>query len=409
MSDKDDDPVAPVFLSKTLAEKLYLYQYPVRPKHLKFDNSPVVNAKIKPCHQELELELALNTKSPNYNFSKGEQIALNAENSKEKGKQSQRYERGIMDRQILSSGPCALEKTCTYSIGIFQDGELHITPLKGIIQLQPSFSYLDLDRRSKEESKEADDGEVDEEEAQKITVKFARQESDRVKKARELSFGYISKKRAEEQWVPTNYFPSNSDESEQERSKMFCCLPQNEVTGLDIKTNDYLRNLVPPENSECSSVPRLPSNLISLDKLKTLPLGDQVKTLLQSAKVVQFEKLLYLLDQEKESANILRSLQAVAVVVNGNWVVKSDVIYPKDTESSINGVPADSMCRARDYVLFLFTKNQYLDRTEVINTVKLPQEEVTEILSQVSQHQKNKGWQFLLPKDEEFLKRQVQS
>lgn len=48
---------------------------------------------------------------------------------------------------------------------------------------------------------------------------------------------------------------------------------------------------------------------------------------------------------------VLRTLPQVASLCRGNWVVRSDVLYPKDTFSSISGVPANIMCRARDYVV----------------------------------------------------------
>ncbi|XP_046406356.1 DNA-directed RNA polymerase III subunit RPC5-like [Ischnura elegans] len=406
MTDLKNDRVvfeAPVMLSTSLAKKLYLYQYPVRPKHLKYDELPIVRSKIKPHHQEVELELQLNTRSPNYDVGKGEQIVLNCSSAKGQPESSE-YESGMMDKHILRSGPRVVENACSYCIGVFQDGELLVTPIRGIVQLQPSFPYLDADRQPKEDAKEVED-ENAEEDAQKINVKFARQESDRFKKAREMSFGFLNKKRAEEQWFSTNFYNSQSEEAEQERLKLLSFSTQNEVTGLDIEKTDYMKNLVPPESSDYYSSPSSTMDLISLDKMKALTMGDQVKMLLRSAKIIGFGKLLALLNQEKEAVNVLRFLQAVAVLINGNWVVKSDVLYPKDSESSFNGVPADLMCRARDYMLSLFTKNKYLDRSEIAATVKLPLAEVTEILSHVSQYKAGKGWELLLPCDEEFIKR----
>lgn len=57
-------------------------------------------------------------------------------------------------------------------------------------------------------------GEEEEEKEKQITVKFARQESDRMKRARERSFNYLSMKSAEEPWYDTTYCPSTSRESE---------------------------------------------------------------------------------------------------------------------------------------------------------------------------------------------------
>ena len=70
-----------------------------------------------------------------------------------------------------------------------------------------------------------------------------------------------------------------------------------------------------------------------------------------SAKVISFAQLRSILSPDQEVAAILKYLQQVAVLVQGNWVVSSELLYPKDTVSSYNGIPAELMCRARDYVV----------------------------------------------------------
>lgn len=50
----------------------------------------------------------------------------------------------------------------------------------------------------------------------------------------------------------------------------------------------------------------------------------------------------------------LKALAQLAVLVRGNWAVKSEVLFPKDTFSAVSGVPAEVMCRARDYVVSSF-------------------------------------------------------
>ena len=45
---------------------------------------------------------------------------------------------------------------------------------------------------------------------------------------------------------------------------------------------------------------------------------------------------------------MLEELQRVCVLVQGCWVVRSEVLYPKDFTSPHNGVCSDVLCRARD-------------------------------------------------------------
>lgn len=87
---------------------------------------------------------------------------------------------------------------------------------KGILQLRPSFPYLDKsDKRSKDLEKTENEEEVGEQEqAKQITVKFARNENDRMRKAREKSFNYLCQKSAGEPWCHTKWHQTNSDVAE---------------------------------------------------------------------------------------------------------------------------------------------------------------------------------------------------
>ncbi|KAF6272456.1 RNA polymerase III subunit E [Rhinolophus ferrumequinum] len=55
MANEEDDPVVQeidVYLAKSLAEKLYLFQYPVRPASMTYDDIPHLAARIKPKQQK---------------------------------------------------------------------------------------------------------------------------------------------------------------------------------------------------------------------------------------------------------------------------------------------------------------------------------------------------------------------
>lgn len=52
-----------------------------------------------------------------------------------------------------------------------------------------------------------------------------------------------------------------------------------------------------------------------------------------------------------------------------------------------------------------FTEHRFVKRKEMIEMSKLPTEEVTEILTQVSRMIPKKGWEFLLPYDMSFVSR----
>lgn len=135
---------------------------------------------------------------------------------------------------------------------------------------------------------------------------------------------------------------------------------------------------------------------------------------------------------------ILKTLPKVAVLVRGNWIVKSEVLYPANTFSSTSGVRAELMCRARDYVvsnnktffifskkklvyvyvnisyhfpleiyffqLYSFTKNQYVERKKIASILTIPSEEIKEIFTGISKLRRhNKGWELHLPTDFDFI------
>uniref|UniRef100_A0A7N6A3Y1 DNA-directed RNA polymerase III subunit RPC5 C-terminal domain-containing protein n=1 Tax=Anabas testudineus TaxID=64144 RepID=A0A7N6A3Y1_ANATE len=390
-SGDDDDPIIEeidVYLAKSLADKLYLFQYPVRPSTMTYDDVDHLVAKIKPKQQRVELEMAINTMSPNYCRSKGEQIALNVDGTAYD--ETNTYSVKMMDKQTFSSIQ-ATTNTSRYAAAVFRKGELHITPLTGILQMRPSFSYLDKadnKTREREAANEGGDSSQDEaeDEAKAITVRFARPESEQARQRRIQSYEFLQKKQAEEPWVHLHYHGVKDSRSEHERQYLFCqSVDASENTELVKTPKEYLAMLMPPLAEEKVVKPVGPSNVLSMAQLRTLPLGEQVKTLMKNVKVMPFANLMGLLASGTDSTSVLRSIQQVALLVQGNWVVKSDVLYPKNTCSAHSGVPAEVLCRGRDFVL--------------------PPEDVKEFLEHVAAPRINRGWEFLLPTDVDFIKK----
>ncbi|XP_020783824.2 DNA-directed RNA polymerase III subunit RPC5 [Boleophthalmus pectinirostris] len=410
-SGDDDDPIIEeidVYLAKSLAENLYLLQYPVRPSSMNYDDVNHLGAKIKPKQQRLELEMAMDTMSPNYCRSKGEQIALNVDGTSYD--ESNTYSVKMMDKQTFSSIQ-ATTNTSRYAAAVFRKGELHVTPLTGILQMRPSFSYLDKadnKTREREAEKEGGDSSQDEaeEEAKAITVRFARPESEQARQRRIQSYEFLQKKHAEEPWVHLRYHGIKDSRSEHERQYLYCQSVDSSQNSELVKTpKEYLAMLMPPQAEEKVVQPTGPSNVLSMAQLRTLPLAEQVKTLMKNVKLMPFANLMGLLASGTDSTAVLRCIQQVALLVQGNWVVKSDVLYPKNTFSAHSGVPAEVLCRGRDFVMWRFTMERSVMRKEVTSVIKLPPEDVKEFLEHVAVPRVNRGWEFLLPTDREFIKK----
>ncbi len=133
---------------------------------MSYDSSTILSARTKPGQQQVEVTLALQTGTPNYDHSKGEQIALNVDGSEGRARKEPDallYPSGIMDKQVGKGGGrrisallllrfIAIHQTLTstksvsdpsrYAVGILGGSELHITPLASILTLRPDLKYL---------------------------------------------------------------------------------------------------------------------------------------------------------------------------------------------------------------------------------------------------------------------------
>uniref|UniRef100_A0A4W5LIX1 Polymerase (RNA) III (DNA directed) polypeptide E n=1 Tax=Hucho hucho TaxID=62062 RepID=A0A4W5LIX1_9TELE len=354
----------------------------------------------------VELEIAINTLSPNYCRSKGEQIALNVDGTT--SEDSNTYSVKMMDKQTFTSIQ-STTNTSRYAAAIFRKGELHITPLHGILQMRPSFCYLDkadCKHREREAANEGGDSSQDEaeEDVKAVTVRFSRPESEQARQRRIQSYDFLQKKQAEESWVHLHYHGLNDGRSDHERQYLYCqAMGGSENTELVKTPKEYLAMLMPPVAEE--KMPVGPSNMLSMAQLRTLPLGDQIKTLMKNVKVMPFANLMGLLTPGTDSTAVLRCIQQVALLVQGNWVVKSDVLYPKNSCSPHSGVPAEVLCRGRDFVMWRFTQDRSVMRKEMAAIIKLPPEDVKDFLEHMAVPRINRGWEFLLPSDGDFIKK----
>ncbi|XP_054003978.1 DNA-directed RNA polymerase III subunit RPC5 [Hylaeus anthracinus] len=408
--ENENDPVVkeiPVFLSKTLADKLFILQYPVRPVKEGYDDATFLKTSIKPENQEVLIEVAIDSHSVHYDESKGEQIALNADGDSktDQDDDDRAFESNRMDKTVLQSSR-ALPNCSNYAVGVFQDRELHLTPLRGIIQMRPQFNYLDKsDKRCREDGKNPGEDYEDEEEGPKqVSVTFARQKPEFMKKMQEQSFQHHAQKSLEERWIHTNYVQANSTQAELTRLEMFCSTTDETVNTLNLSSQQYL-DLLAPRMKEDQLKSAVSNSTTSLNYIRTLPLLDQIKILMKDAKVISFLQLRSILSADQETIAILKYLQQVAVLVQGNWVVSSELVYPKDSISAHNGIPAEFMCKARDYILLSFTEHEYLDRKTISSVVKLPADEIKEIFTNLAIRKPRKGWRLIIPPTTEFIER----
>lgn len=402
---EDDDPVVEeisVYLSKQLTETLYLFQYPVRPSHLPYDNAVHLESRMKPKQQKVEMELAINTRTPNYARSRGEQIAINVDGNASGSSASGFFQSDVMDKQVLTSSASGVG-TGRYAIGAFRNGEFHLTPLKGVVQLRPDMSFLDRSDAAKSKA-ELDDSANDDdydEEAKPVRARYVARETDEAKARRMASYEFLQKRHEDEEWVRMRFHGVRDELAERRRDALFAA-QSNPLSEFYMTPEEYVALATPSDEREAKT---LQAPILSLGDIKRLPLGDQILALLRSAKAMRFAKLLSLLPKGTNATDALRSLQQVAVLIDGCWVVKSEHLYPKERRSAHGGVPADAMCRARDYLLCRFAQNSTVSRRDLNVVFKLPTEDEAEVLENLARRNETDGWVFALQRDAEFIAR----
>ncbi|XP_041770991.1 DNA-directed RNA polymerase III subunit RPC5 [Anopheles merus] len=411
----EDDPVVeeiPVHLSKALAENLYVLQYPVKSATATFDDGRVVNCCVKPINQQIKVDYALDTASRHYDAFKGEQFALAADGKQRDKTQKLTFRSGTMDKQsFLSAKP--IEDVGRYLVCVMQDGEMHATPLKGIVAMRQMFSYFDKqDTRTKAEQKaERDaDGAADDEELTQVTVKFA--ENERMRKAREKSFNYLSEMEAEEPWCETFWHEKTSSTAELEKQKLFSGTGAggsgrlaSDNAALNVRPAEYMELLISKEKTDRNIDSLLPSKVVCMHKLNHLPLEDQLKVLLTDAKVITSQQIFDLLpNRTLPPEKVRRVLMKVGWLIRGNWVAQAEYVYPDGSVSGTNGVTAEQMRNARDYILYRFTKCDRLERSQLVTITQLPVEEIREILCSIAKlNPADRTWSMLLPSNEASL------
>ncbi|PIA16093.1 hypothetical protein COEREDRAFT_81536 [Coemansia reversa NRRL 1564] len=203
----DDEIVAeiPVYLTQKLDKQLHLLQYPQKDGSITPGELQPREARIKPIHGQIELDIPLDVQSPMYNKERGAELGAGISDS---GR--------LLDITTLVS--VGIPQNSEYLAGVMRDGELHLTAIKKAIQLRPSLRYLDRVAEKNLAVKRMDYSD-DEEEVKKdaktqsvqVTVRSAQAEE--ALRQQQSSIAYMQQKLEEEPWSELAYFDVGTEES----------------------------------------------------------------------------------------------------------------------------------------------------------------------------------------------------
>ena len=235
--------------------------------------------------------------------------------------------------------------------------ELHLTPLHAIVQMRSSLSHLDkADTGAKKAatatvsgSDGGDTTESEGEEAKPVVVKFARRES-KVKSqqknvGRRQNFQEVMEnRRSSENWVPVEYNDVDSEEAGEERKLLFA--DRDDQTKVFSQSMDGYIDVVCPKTVTQETTPpvAMPTGVLSLADLKSLPLAQQVVKLLHNAHMIQFNRLCSMLGAMGGGVmGVCEAVRGCAVLVQGSWVVSSQHLLPGEENASKRN--------SRDYIV----------------------------------------------------------
>ncbi|CAH1720507.1 unnamed protein product [Chironomus riparius] len=414
---EEDDPIEeeiPVYLSKSLANNLNVIQFPIKNHLYNIDRSNITNCCYKPESKQVKIDFKLDTASRNYDAFKGDMLAKIADGNRASTSYDKNdhptFTSGRMDKATYTSS-IGVENP-RYAVGFMEAGGLYLVPVKTFFQMRQTYSYFDKgDKRTKAEKGDMDEEEP-EEDLKQVTVKFARTgDSEKIKKAREKSYRFISQIGKDEAWCETLIYPKHTAQSQLERHKISGINICSDIsTGTNMSQDEYFDKLVNSAEAANSLDASLAQTLkikeedtkleenngmilhkgpISKRQTKKLPLLDQLKVILKDAKILSFNNLMEIMGSKEITTE------------------KSDVLYPQSYVSSVNGISADLMCRGRDYILYKLIRNELmsLNRQKISAIIQLPQEETRDILESIACLKSNKTWDLLKPPDYDFEKR----
>ena len=154
----------------------------------------------------------------------------------------------------------------------------------------------------------------------------------------------------------------------------------------------------------------IPQKRVDLIKLR-------VKECLVKAKLASFEEIYRFLEHYHEMVlteqvsickkDVIDALNEYGVLVQGNWAVKSEVLYGDsgDRESTdVTGISINLFTAARDYLLWLFDQKRLVSRPAYSRRVKIPDHDVIELFKQLADFRPIlKKWEFKLKTDKQFM------
>lgn len=395
-------------------DKLLLVQFPSLNSQFNND-SELLDLAVKPKCMKVKLEVDLDSTSRNFSNRRAE---LLAEKSKPQSFPHRKVNRNIYTstRNFLDDKQLFVCKTV--------DNKLVCRSVSEVIALRSDLTHFDL----KEE--------VDpREEIRPVSVKFS--STDR-QNAPSKPKDNSHEDESLEDYKPFTLFDCESNEAKLQREYLFGiqAIPNVRIKpDPDAEMEPVDKKPIIPSTSTCE-VPDIKPKIekMDIDDIYTSESRNQpgsprksnltrqrVKECLLKAKLVSFEEIYkYLkdykdftgqsMDGDQMSINVKDLVDALsehALLVQGNWAIKSETLYGDSTvrnATDVTGVSITLFTAARDYLIWLFSQERLVSRPKFTKQVKLPDHDVMELFQQLATFRPDlRKWELKLPTDQRFL------
>ncbi|KAG6611110.1 DNA-directed RNA polymerase III subunit RPC5-like protein [Phytophthora cinnamomi] len=387
----DDDPVVreiPVHLADELRNSLYMVQFPLRPTYRPMPEPPR-RARIKPTNQLLQLDFPVDQRSEHFDQDAEEYL-------------KQKHLR------LQSSGVPALSN---YAVGVFRQGQLHLTPLSAVMQMRPSLAHIDDAVNEEEEDMEVEEKvEPPPAEMKEVQFQFKKKQSERAISAIQNSYAYKKQQIDAENWIELQVQDKSSagadDEfenlfSEKEEEVVSTMTPDEYIKAMQYRAMASAGKPTAPTNPAQTNEEEEEQKDETMEPVKGHLLDgvDQkysdVLRLLATDQIMHFNTLAKLLPSRSEN-ELLDALKHVAVHVRGRLLPNSALVCR-----------GEATMRARNDIIKALTKTPSgVSRMELVEKFSLDADVAKTILSEFAVLESTtRTWSFRIGADDTFTKR----
>jgi len=391
----ESDPVVreiPVQLSAQLVKKLHLFQYPTRPRKRPFTKDmKCLNLQLQSEQVKVRMDFEANTDPRSYDAEHDTHL----------------------DRFRLSS--MRVRNKTNYAVGMIANGKLHLTPLLKVVRMRPDLSYLDEADKKKQEAEEAAKRTASgtkKEKPQQVLHKFSRRSAPAHSKARQrMNLKRLNEAVAREPWNTLTYCSETTPESRSEKKLLSgdsSDSPSTRTKGMS--KAEYLARVMhlcrggdtrgdkKTEKDEDQDDDMEAGGPSQKELQREAELRQRISDLMMQAKVASFKEVCQQVGVKSadEVKTALRELSQIALLVQGNWVERSERSYK------------NRRALARTYLLGVFQETRIIRRAEIVKILQLDYEDTEKILNELALSRGDGIWEFRKPLDTEFIRRYAQ-